>query len=71
MPEEGEQPPVTAGNLLPPGASCRDDTYQPYPFDPAKAQEFLAQSTYGDGASVPRIRITTEGSESTPEATKE
>ena len=60
---EGEQPPSTAGNLMAPGTQCRDDSYQPYPFDVAKAKEFLTQSTYGSGANVPKIRVSTAGSD--------
>jgi ABC-type transport system substrate-binding protein len=60
---EGEMLPTTAGNLMSPAMECRDDTYEPYPFDVDRAQEFLAQSTYGSGENVPKIRVSTEGSD--------
>jgi ABC-type transport system substrate-binding protein len=60
---EGEQPPSDAGNLLSPGTPCRDDNYRPYPFDVTRAQEYLAQSSYGTGENVPKIRVSTAGSD--------
>lgn len=53
-----------AGSLMPPTMPCYDPAYQPYPFDPEAANEYLAQSQYGPtGATVPKIRILTDGSD--------
>jgi ABC-type transport system substrate-binding protein len=60
---QGEMPPTTAGNLLPPGMPCRDDSYQPYPLDVNAAKDYLSKSSYGSGDKVPKIRVSTEGSD--------
>lgn len=58
---EGEQPPIENGQTMPPGMNCRPDDWAPYPFDVAKAKEYLAQSTYGPtGTDVPKIRLRLE-----------
>jgi ABC-type transport system substrate-binding protein len=61
---EGQMLAPNAGGLMPPTMPCYDTNYQPYPFDPVKAQEYLAQSKYGPtGATVPKIRILTADSD--------
>lgn len=61
---EGQMLATNAGGLLPPNMPCYDANYQPYPFDPEMAQEYLAQSQYGPtGATVPKIRVLTDGSD--------
>lgn len=58
---EGEQPSIENGQFIAPGVSCRDDAFAPYPFDLAKAKEYLALSKYGpEGKDVPRINLRME-----------
>jgi ABC-type transport system substrate-binding protein len=60
---QGEMPPSTSGNLLPPGMPCRDDTYNPYPLDVNTAKDYLSKSKYGSGDKVPKIRLSTQGAD--------
>ena len=61
---EGEQAPSNAGSPMAPAYQCYDANFQPYPFNPERAKEFLAASKYGPtGETVPKIRILTGGSD--------
>ena len=61
---EGEQAPSNAGSPMGPAYQCFDANFQPYPFNPERAMEFLAASKYGPtGETVPKIRILTGGSD--------
>ena len=61
---EGEQAPSNAGSPMAPAYQCYDPNFQPYPFNPEGAAEFLAESKYGPtGETVPKIRILTGGSD--------
>ena len=61
---EGEQAPSNAGSPMAPAYQCFDADFQPYPFNPERAREFLAASWYGPtGETVPRIRVMTGGSD--------
>ena len=44
---EGEQSPSNAGSPMAPSYQCFDADFQPYPFNPERAMEFLAESKYG------------------------
>ncbi len=61
---EGEQSPSNAGSPMSSAYQCFDADFQPYPFNPERAKEFLAESKYGPtGETVPKIRILTGGSD--------
>jgi peptide/nickel transport system substrate-binding protein len=60
---QGEMLPATAGQLMPPGMPCRDDSYQPYPFDVNAAKDYLSKSSYPTGDEVPKIRVSTFGAD--------
>ena len=61
---EGEQAPSNAGSPMAPAYQCFDANFQPYPFNPERAKEFLAESKYGPtGDTVPKIRVLTGGSD--------
>ncbi|MCY4411965.1 MAG: ABC transporter substrate-binding protein, partial [Caldilineaceae bacterium] len=61
---EGEQAPSNSGSPMAPAYQCFDPNFQPYPFNPERAMEFLAESKYGPtGETVPKIRIMTGGSD--------
>lgn len=60
---EGQMLASNAGGLLPPNMPCYDANYKPFPFDAAKAKDFLSKSKYPTGAQVPKIRILTAGSD--------
>jgi len=61
---EGQAVASHAGSIYPPDMPCFDPQHQPYPFDPEKAQAYLAQSPYGPGGEeMPQINILTGGSD--------
>lgn len=61
---EGEQAPSNAGSPMASAYQCYDQNFQPYPFNPERAKEFLAESKYGPtGETVPKIRVLTGGSD--------
>jgi ABC-type transport system substrate-binding protein len=61
---EGQFPAMNAGTSLTPNMPCYDPEYKPYPFDVEQAKQYLSQSKYGPtGATVPKIRILTAGSD--------
>ncbi|MCW5852120.1 MAG: ABC transporter substrate-binding protein [Anaerolineae bacterium] len=61
---EGQMLASNSGSILTPSMPCYDANYKPFPFDAAKAKEYLAKSKYGPtGDKVPKIRILTAGSD--------
>ncbi len=48
---------VASHGLLPPGMFGRDDSLEPYPHDPAKAKELLAEAGYPDGFDVDYVTL--------------
>lgn len=60
---EGQQIDTHYGSFYTSSMPCFDPEHKPYPFDPAKAQAYLAKSKYGPtGDDVPRLRIRSGGS---------
>jgi ABC-type transport system substrate-binding protein len=54
---------VVSHGLLPPGMFGRDDSLAPYPYDPAKARELLAQAGYPHGFETEYLTTTGDDSE--------
>ncbi|MBI2954922.1 MAG: peptide ABC transporter substrate-binding protein [Chloroflexi bacterium] len=52
---------VTAKGILPPGMPGYNDQLSEIPFDPNRAKELIAQSSYGSVSNLPEITMTTSG----------
>jgi oligopeptide transport system substrate-binding protein len=53
-----------ADGITPPGIRGQDDSVSSYPYDPGRARELLAESSYADG--VPRVILTFSGGGASP-----
>ena len=50
-----------AGGILPVGLPGHDPSLDPYPFDPQRARELLAESSYGSADALPPVVVTVSG----------